>query len=73
MQRGLRGRARREDQEEGKGEFFRLTATIISRSIRCAKRLPSLIRGDVHLVVLALRLPQVANRERWGLLLSGLH
>lgn len=61
--------------ENGRGEgreFFRLTATIISKSIRCAKGLPSLIRGDVHLVVLALRLPEVANRELWCLLPSGL-
>lgn len=77
MRRGLPGQTRRErirevDVERGGGEFFRLTATIISKSIRCAKGLPGLIRGGVHLVVLALRLPEVANRELRCLLPSGL-
>lgn len=58
----------RRGERISEGEFFRLTATIISKSIRCFS--PGLIRGDVHLMVLVLRLPKVANRERSSLYYS---
>lgn len=70
--KGTGQRGREKERVRGRGEFFRFTAAIISKSIRYAKGLPGLIRDDVHLVVLALRLPEVANRERSCLLLPGL-